>query len=418
MPVTPHGPYHRDEEDARLVACLRAASGGPEPEGLRQWSAETWQKIARRAGRQRIAPLIFRWIKTGAGDQNIPQKAIAELRSAYLETSAQNTRLRHQLGQVLEMLGKQGIAVAPIKGAHLAECYYADIALRPMGDIDLLVHKADVKEAEACLKSLGYELRGGRDWYLEEHYHIAYTPPQNGPSLEIHWHVIANGSPFSINIEDVWQRMRPGIIAGHAVSLFSPEDVVLYLCLHASYQHGFGGGLLAFYDIAQILRQTGDHFDWELVLRLARAWRVEKCAAIALHLTQEWLGAPIPAAALDQLCESSMREEKAAMAATLTLRRANMPRDLAKLWGGKGLREKAAAVWRNVFLPRDLLADLYPVAASSPRIYFYYLVHFKNLCRRYGPTVWQLLRKDPKMIKRMQEENQGDLLHDWLEPSS
>lgn len=418
MPVVPHGQYHYDEVDARLIACLRAASGGPAPEELGQWPAEIWRKVARRAGRQRVAPLIFRWVKTVVRNQGIPRKALADLRSAYLETSAQNLRLWRQLGQVLDILGQHGIAVAPVKGAHLAECFYEDIALRPMGDIDFLVHKTDVTKVEDCLASLGYQLRGGRDWYLEEHFHVAYISPQNGSCLEIHWHIIPNDSPFSIDIEDVWERMGPGTVAGHSVSLFSPEDFVLYLCLHASYQHGFGGGLLAFFDIAQILRQTGDHFDWDLALRLARAWRVEKCAAIALHLAQLWLDAPVPAPALDQLCESSMREEKAAMAATLTLRRANMSRDLAKLWGGKGVREKTAAVWRNVFLPRDLLADLYPVAANSPRVYLYYAVHFRNLCRRYGPMVWQLLRKDPKMIKRVQEENQGDLLHDWLEPSS
>ncbi len=57
-----------------------------------------------------------------------------------------------------------------LKGAMLAETVYPNIALRSMGDIDLLIHKDDLDRAAKRILELGYifnEHYRSAKWYIE-----------------------------------------------------------------------------------------------------------------------------------------------------------------------------------------------------------------------------------------------------------
>ncbi len=51
---------------------------------------------------------------------------------------------------------KENVKVIVLKGTSLATNLYPDIGLRPMGDIDLLVHKSQFRSAIQLVQSIGY----------------------------------------------------------------------------------------------------------------------------------------------------------------------------------------------------------------------------------------------------------------------
>jgi hypothetical protein len=64
--------------------------------------------------------------------------------------------LYRQLKEILIEFNKNNIPVILLKGAHLAQFVYGNIALRLMSDIDLLVKKEDLGCACAIIIKYGY----------------------------------------------------------------------------------------------------------------------------------------------------------------------------------------------------------------------------------------------------------------------
>jgi hypothetical protein len=68
-------------------------------------------------------------------------------------------RTRLMLDGCLELLtavNQAGIQAIPFKGAALAPLYYPDPLLRPLADLDILIHEKDVKPVVHIIKQLGY----------------------------------------------------------------------------------------------------------------------------------------------------------------------------------------------------------------------------------------------------------------------
>ena len=103
-----------------------------------------------------VAPLLYERLANDASPANVPGDVLQRLREIYLMTGARNALLYRELGPVLQALQHDNIPVIVLKGAHLAALVYRHIALRPMSDIDLLVHRSDLERAVAKLHDLGF----------------------------------------------------------------------------------------------------------------------------------------------------------------------------------------------------------------------------------------------------------------------
>jgi len=139
------------------------------------------------------------------------------------------------LDEALRALSRRGIPVVPLKGPVLAERLYADPALRPSTDLDLLVADADFDRAAAALEELGYSL--DRSWtaaYQRRHHHHVSLHRPGAPTIELHHRAVSGFGTF-LPGEDLISRAQPYVTATGAPALvLSAEDELLYLCLHAA----------------------------------------------------------------------------------------------------------------------------------------------------------------------------------------
>jgi len=129
--------------DEILLQFLRFGASQRESPRFEQLSTSDWEDLVQQSIRQGVTPLIYHRVKKLGPGLSVPSNVLKRLRESYLQSSARNLRLYHQLGKLLLILQREDIPVILLKGAHLAEIVYGNIAVRPMADIDLLVRQED-----------------------------------------------------------------------------------------------------------------------------------------------------------------------------------------------------------------------------------------------------------------------------------
>ncbi len=184
--------------------------------------------------------------------------------------------------RVLDLLAAEGIRALPLKGALLCETVYDVESDRPMSDVDVLALER-WPEAVAVLQDAGFtELaRGDHAW--------AFRDPASETLLELHRSVSSCPGLFPLDPDAVWGRTRPG--RGQLPRLPAPEDLLLQLALHASFQHGLVLSLVQWLDFRRVLEREG--IDSERLLAAARASRAEAPLAAALLVAEAVVAAPL-----------------------------------------------------------------------------------------------------------------------------
>jgi hypothetical protein len=389
----------------RLIALLAARDVAVE-----MLDEADWERLNALAQRHGVAPMLYATLKKRA---ITPPPAIADqLRQIYLASASRNLHLFQELGKILRALQSANIAVIPLKGACLAQAIYGNIALRPMGDVDLLVKPDEMARALDVLRALGYASVHSFDPVIEQTI-SQHMPPMykaGGLHVEMHWTIVSPRSNIHLNqgdLDQLWSRAVTAQIAGVQVLTLGSEDLLVHLCLHASIQHRFdGAGLRNYFDIALVILQYGDTIDWTQFALRANQWGCANGVHLALQLTEEWTGVAVPSAALAALQAVPLDEatidwvrEKILNGSSLALQS-----DVARFEGKARIADKVDALRAVLFPTRVQMARMYAAPAESWRILLYYPMRFKELWMRYSQSMWQLLWRDKKLTADARRE--------------
>jgi len=252
----------------RPVAAGRTTPGG-------------WMSLLGGALRHGLVERLMAALPAGRG--GLPPEVEERLQHEAAGLRIRAARLSAALDEALRALSRRGIPVVPLKGPVLAERLYADPALRPSTDLDLLVSGADFDDAAAALEELGYSL--DRSWtaaYQRRHHHHVSLHRPGGPAIELHHRAVSGFGTF-LPGEDLIARARPHVTSTGAKALvLSPEDELLYLGLHAAGHLFQRLGWLE--DMALLLERHPD-LDRAIVIERARAIGGLSALAFALfHL--------------------------------------------------------------------------------------------------------------------------------------
>ena len=407
---------------------LRCLSDSLTPSAASQEPAD-WTAVLALADKHGVTPLLYKRLKEVDAKAWAPAAVWKRLRRTYLVSAARNTRLFRELQTVLQRLRNSGINVIVLKGGYLAEAVYGDVALRPMIDVDLMVRKAQLPRAQAVLLDMigvqqqpeNIESRRKRN---------AHLPQVVGGdlALEIHWTIAPPAGPARVDAAGLWDRACPANIAGVDVLALSPEDLLLHLCLHASYSESLGAGLRPFCDIAQSIHrfrgevtpevrhgtnETPENrrvrseprpssisvfceapvveatsvpgIDWQQVVERSREWGSSRYVSLALQLARSTLGAGVPDDVLEQLVPGGLERRVFEAAKQSVLTRTGYCEWLPFFDAAHATTptDKARLTWRRIFLSRDEMAEVYPASLRSRLIYFHYARRVGHVVRSY-----------------------------------
>ncbi|HZE99695.1 MAG TPA: nucleotidyltransferase family protein, partial [Planctomycetota bacterium] len=191
---------------------------------------------------------------------------------------ARQAMARHQAD---EILGR--VEALPLKGLHLAHRVYPTPSLRDMGDLDLLVRRSNLREADVVLRGLGYvpdhdfDRVDGGSLNAVEYWREGSMP------VHLHWHVTNGSLPnfmFRIDLDEIWRDARDGALASH--------HLIVTLCEHAL-KHSYSA-LILLTDIELASRGA----DWDAIADVARRWGLDRAVYYSLVLLREVMGVPSP----------------------------------------------------------------------------------------------------------------------------
>jgi Uncharacterised nucleotidyltransferase len=270
-----------------------------------------WLRFAQILTHNRMAVLarqIFERVKTPGPAE--AQKLIFEQTEKYKRSAS---KLGEALTTYLKSAEVRGIQTFVLKGLWLCEKIYRNPAMRPGGDIDILVHRKDV---DACLKLLSEQGIGefwpnllDDEYFARHHLHQQRSTPDLSIWFEIHWALDHPYTLLTVDYESMFERAKPATLLNAPVHELAVPDLLLSLAIHlvkhAVYLPSLmdredlpriilADGMLMYYlDVTEALKQN-KNIDWDLALRLARDWGVVDIFGSVLYVCQKYLDAPVP----------------------------------------------------------------------------------------------------------------------------
>lgn len=402
----------RLEAGERLVALLRPDAAVP-PLSTYQWDA-----VIDEAVRHKVAPLLYDRLR---GRADVPPEAAARLRDTYARFALRAALLQRELSAVLAVVATRSIPCIALKGIALVLDTYAEPALRSMADIDLLVPRDRLADAERALLEGGWgsEPRPDIAAYTSWCHHIAPLNRPGGPHVEIHWTIERPSSPFRIDIEGVWARSR--VSAGDPrTRVPAPEDLLLHACLHAAYHHRFDRAALKHLsDVGALLARHGEGIDFELLTRLSNESGAGTFVYCTLRLAHELLGVPIPSGALDALDRTGDEEAIVRAARNYILTPPEpLPSAYDQLAGQRTLRDRATLVGSTVFPGRAVIRRVHDLPEDSWRWVAFAALRPLDLLVRRGWIGARILFRSRALRPVLRREVDRRAIYRWVDEAN
>ena len=385
-------------------------------------SDKDWENVYNVALEEGVAPYLYHCLKKSNSNLGIPPQVKNKFVTTTQNVLARNTVLYHELGKILRLFSENNIRVIVLKGAYLAEKVYPHIGLRVMGDIDLLVHKSDLEIAQKLLLGRGYKQSAQLSIVdqCEKSHHLIPFINDNAIMIEVHWILSRHIKDQNKTVIDgLWDRAQPCNIAGENILILSPEDILLYLCIHNSYHHLFVLWLKAFCDISETVKHYHDEIDWEKVLLYAKSWNMVRCVYITLYLVSELMEVHVPDRVLARLKQRGFNQEAISLVNELIFadwdETPSPDKTFANVlvYKGSGIRS-IVYILKIIFIPKVLLAKRYKIAQESRVVYLYYLVRIKDIIFKHLSSVLNFIRRDTEMMASYEKQNREKKLADWI----
>lgn len=278
------------EGDVVALRCLRdEASGdlaGPLSRvglaDLRRWEG------------QAVLCLVADRLRTAGLTDSLPadvRTELATIESAYRQITELYSAESAELMVRFESAGMPVLLLKDPRG-------YAEPHLRPCYDMDLLVPPERLDEAGAVLAAAGYDERPGplqrqllsreASWSKDGDVRL---------SIDLHWHVLDSFRPRrpAVRLDRFFAESITVAVAGRQVPALSLEHHLILVCLH-TFEHElrFPSRLVTWLDVSETVRRLGDQVDWDRLVGICREFDAGNEVYIALLVTADLLGAPVP----------------------------------------------------------------------------------------------------------------------------
>lgn len=348
-----------------------------------------WLRFAQILTHNRMAVLareIFKRVEVPVPED--AQKLILEQAEKYKRSAL---KLGEALTTYLKSAEIRGIQTIVLKGLWLCENIYQNPAIRPGGDIDILVHRKDVEASLQLLSEQGI----GEFWpnllhdeyFARHHLHQQRSTPDLSIWFEIHWALDHPYTLLTVDYESMFERAKRSTLLNAPIQEMTLPDLLLSLAIHlvkhAVYLPSLidrddlpriilADGMLMYYlDVTEVIKQN-QNIDWDLAVQLARDWGAVDIFGSVLQVCKRYFDAPVPESVLAALPVTGP------WPVTRKLMARAAEQELAAYEGRRGSR-----FWTLLLTPNGAFI-LRPIRLLETLSYFFPTADF--LEHRYGKT--------------------------------
>lgn len=279
-----------------LLLCSRSKLDKPVAERLHALLAQSvdWDYLRASAVRHGVAPLLYRSLQRF--EERIPALQLDSLRKLYEHNERRNCWIHRTVAELAATFTAAGIPLLALKDAQLSMQVYPEAALRPMGDLDLLIHAGDLQRVSSIMSELGFTPQQQHASLASHVWACGYE--RDGLLVDMQWNICQREwdsygeGNSNFEIEQLWRNAVFMEVQGQQVLVPKPEDMLFHLCLHLE-GHRYCE-LILFVDIAEMLSVYEARLDWAYIIELARSTRSTASLYYVLLLTRHLLDAAIP----------------------------------------------------------------------------------------------------------------------------
>ena len=255
-----------------------------------------------------IATLLYKHLSCAQDHVSIPQQFLKQLKEAYYRTTYLNLVLANEFKAICEAFASAHIELIPLKGISFLNNLYPDIAMRHLSDIDLLTKRECLEKAKKILENSGYVSIPTTFHSRDRHFHAIHCKEIKSFKIvtELHWDIDFNDSPYSIRINDFWDRAAVFNAQGYTYYNLSVEDTIILNCFHLlrdQQEHAHIISLKNLCDISELIKKYGEQIRWEAIFEQAKKYKILRPVLLAVTLANQLLSAPIPDSIKEKLHE-------------------------------------------------------------------------------------------------------------------
>lgn len=280
-----------------LLAAARAPRPGQSPPHLSSLLRDdlNWERVFQLAKMNHVLPLL-RHALDQAGWAHVPPEMRTQIKREWTIGTQRSLLLGSELLRALQLLERETIAAAPIKGPSLAEHVYGGVGLRHFNDIDILIRRESLWRARDVLCANGYRpllsLTSGEERrYIQRHNDYPLVHATLPVYIELQWEIVGDVFHFPRYIDGWWDRCVTTALMTRTVQTLENEDLLLLLCVHGCKHLWERLGWVC--DVSELLRST-PALNWRSVFARARAEGVFRMLLVGLTLAHTLAGAPVP----------------------------------------------------------------------------------------------------------------------------
>jgi hypothetical protein len=296
------------DEYRLLLLCARTRVDSQQRKQIRALARKPldWNFVLTKAQPHALIPLMYRNLSQFCADV-IPSSALRQLASDNQVNAERNRKNTAEMIRVLREFKAAGISAVPYKGPALAILAHGDIELRKFWDLDIVIRPRDIIPAKTLLLSQGYEwhpmqgqvtgrneARNFRVWH-----EYSFIHPDTRAMIDLHWRITPNRFPFDVDLDGLWEQLKPARLLDEDIQVFPTEATLLFLCVHGSKDMWWKRiGWIC--DISELLASNPD-LDWSYSFEMAKDTGTRRMLLLGLSLAHELLQAPLPEQVLSRI---------------------------------------------------------------------------------------------------------------------
>ena len=256
-------------EERLLVLASFAAPTGEERAELGALAGRQldWPLLFALAQTNATAPLLCRRLANDGLLDSVPAGVRSALIAVTDSVAAVNERRLAAATELIERFHRAGVDCVVLKGMLFGLEIYGDPSYKRMNDIDILVKLDDVPAVMEIYCSLGMFSSTavlGKEPKAKpkrSHHLPSFVSRDGALVVGTHWGLITPLSPYTIDHEAIWSRVRPIDFYGCPALAMSNEDNLHHLCVHLPY---YKTGVRELADIWNLVRHTKGRLDLDL----------------------------------------------------------------------------------------------------------------------------------------------------------
>jgi Uncharacterised nucleotidyltransferase len=276
---------------ALLVDCLR------DPQRTVQLDERQWHVLLLQARHQGLLAKLAAALQAQDLFDRAPDKARSHMHAARIAALSTQTAVRFEVNRVMRALEGTAAPVVLMKGAAYVHAGLPPARGRFVGDVDLMVPRAQIAAVEQRLQAAGwdcaeldaYDQRYYREWTHE-------IPPMQHPErdtpVDIHHTIAALTSRVHPDAQAILAASEP--VPGTGLHVMAPADMVLHSAVHL-FNDEVSMPLRDLFDLHDLLV----HFAarpgfWDELLARARLHGLQRVLYHLLRQLRLQLATPVP----------------------------------------------------------------------------------------------------------------------------